>query len=266
MTVLALVNQKGGVGKTTVTLGLAGAAIARGRRVLVVDIDPQANATSGLGVWQPIRTVDDALAADRRGAIADVIVASGWPPFAGAVPDVAPSSPSLAARETLLATDPIGAQDRLRLALDGDAHDLVLIDCPPSLGLLTINGLFAADAALVVTEPGAWACDGVAQILRTIERIGLRRPTPLTVAGIAVSRLGRTRDAAYWHDQLRETYPDLMGPAIHLRAAVAESAAQSLPLRALGARSGALEAAAEFDALLSSILDETVHGGTDARL
>jgi len=87
---------------------------------------------------------------------------------------------SLAAREPQLLTDPIGAQDRLRVALEGTTHELVIIDCPPSLGLLTVNGLFAADRALVVTEPGAWASDGVGEILRTIERISSRRAASIS--------------------------------------------------------------------------------------
>jgi chromosome partitioning protein len=267
MPVIAVVNQKGGVGKTTVTLGLAAAATHAGRRVLVVDLDPQANATTGLAVWDPVRTVDDALAADRPGGLADVVVPAGWPVDDArpddarpedARPDVAPSAPVLAAREPQLATDPIGAQDRLQIALEGDDHELVLVDCPPSLGLLTVNGLFAADRALIVTEPAAWASDGVAQVSRTIHRISQRRGGALTVAGIAVNRLGRTRDARYWHEQLVEQHGDAVLPPVHLRAAVAEASAQSLPIRALGSRPGAAEAVAEFDALLEHLLPRGV--------
>jgi chromosome partitioning protein len=176
---------------------------------------------------------------------------------AGAVaPSVVASTPALAAREPQLANDPIGAQDRLQLALEDHGYDLVVIDCPPSLGLLTVNGLFAADRALVVTEPGAWASDGVAQIQRTIARIASRREGRPAIAGIAVNRLGRTRDAKYWHGQLVEDYGDQVMAPVHLRAAVAEASAQSLPIHALGARPGALEAAAEFDALLDAVVPE----------
>ena len=132
-------------------------------------------------------------------------------------------------------------------------------DCPPSLGLLTINALFAADRVLLVTEPGAWAADGVARMLQTIERIRLRRidESPRLV-GIAINRLGRTRDARYWHEQLSETYPAACRPPGPLRAAVAEAAAQSLPIHGLGSRTGATEAAAEFDVLVDRVLgDET---------
>jgi chromosome partitioning protein len=255
---IAVVNQKGGVGKTTVSLGLASAAARAGRRVLVVDLDPQANATTGLGVWDPAATVDRALESDQPGVLRSMTTRAGWPPDLGVVPDVVASSPALAAREPQLVTDPIGAQDRLQVALEGIDHDLVIIDCPPSLGLLTVNGLFAAQKALIVTEPAAWASDGVQQVLRTVDRISQRRNGALGVSGIAVNRLGRTRDAKYWYAQLAEQYPDRVLPPVHLRAAIAEAAAQSLPIHGLGARAGAPEAAEEFDALLASVLSVEV--------
>jgi hypothetical protein len=96
----------------------------------------------------------------------------------------------------------------------------------------------------------------VAQIQRTITRIAARRDGRPAIAGIAVNRLGRTRDAKYWHAQLIEDYGDQVMAPVHLRAAVAEASAQSLPIHALGSRAGALEAAAEFDALLDAAVPE----------
>jgi chromosome partitioning protein len=251
MAVTAVVNQKGGVGKTTVVLGLAAAASARGRRVLVVDLDPQANATTGMGVWNPASTIDAALDTDRSGSVRSIVEPAGWPEGDGPVPDVAPSSPRLAQSEHQMATDLIGAQDRLATALSGvvEDYDDVLIDCPPSLGLLTVNALFAADRVVIVAEPAAWSLDGVEQILRNVTRIAERRDGRPGVAGIIVSRLARTRDATYWHGQLVESHPDLvLDPPVRLRAAVTEAAAQSVPVWSL-TRDGAAAAAGEFDAL-----------------
>lgn len=248
-------NQKGGVGKTTVTLGLAATAAMRGARVVVVDLDPQANATSGLGVTGAGRSIDDALASDQPGSIADAIVYSTWerPPLRS-IPRVVPGSPLLAQRELQLATDPVGAQDRLSAALGGVDADLVLIDCPPSLGLLTVNALFAATHTLIVTEPGAWASDGVDQILANLNRVASRRNGQPELVGVAVNRVGRTRDAQYWHNELYESHGDAILPAVHQRAAVTEASAQSLPIHAL-TRSGAEEASREFGDLYDAMWD-----------
>lgn len=253
--IITFVNQKGGVGKTTVVLGLAAAAAARSLDVVVVDLDPQANATTGLGVWDPPVTVDAALAEERSGTAASLVVDSAWgADVVARPPRLIPSSPALAAREAQLASDAFGSQDRLRLALEGLDADLVLIDCPPALGLLTVNGIFAADSVAVVTEPGAWSVDGVGQIVHNVRRISERRGGRPSLAGIVVNKVPRTRDGRYWHDQLREAHPGLiLDASIRHRAALTEAAAQSLPIHALH-RAGAAEAIAELDAVLGSLI------------
>ncbi|WP_419944097.1 ParA family protein [Candidatus Poriferisodalis sp.] len=251
MTTLAVVNQKGGVGKTTVTLGLAEAACAAGRNVLVVDLDPQSNASAGLGVWNASPNIDTVLAEETPAAALGAITGAGWPD-GGPCPQLVPGSYALASREPQMAADLVGAQDRLRIALAGVSHDLVLIDCPPSLGLLCINGLFAADRTIVVTEPAAWAADGVDLMRSTINRVAQRQGTP-TVTGIVLNRMGRTRDNAYWAQQLAERFGAELLPPIPQRAAIAEASGQSLPLRALGRRPGAPEAALAFDELWADL-------------
>ena len=261
---IACANQKGGVGKTTTVVNLAAFLALASERVLVIDLDPQGNATSGLGLDRSSleTSVYDGVI-DGLG-LEDVMVEG---PLGI---DVVPSAIALAGAEVELA--PLEARERRLARLIGaiaPRYDYVLVDCPPSLGLLTVNGLFAADCALVVTEPGAWATDGVAQMLRTIERISERRREPLGVAGIVVNRLGRTRDGQYWYQQLAELYPRLVLPPVHLRAAIAEAAAQSLPLHMLGPRPGAAEAAAEFDALFRRVVLATrprPGGSVDAEL
>jgi chromosome partitioning protein len=252
----AFVNQKGGVGKTTVTLGLAAALGDRGRSTLVVDLDPQSNATTGLGIFDAEHTVDSAMLSEAPGAMAELVREVSWPSDSiQNLPMAVAGSPKMAAVEHQLVADVVGAQDRLATCLEGlsDRFDEILIDCPPSLGLLTVNALFAADRAVVVTEPAAWSADGVQQIITNINRIARRRNGSPELAGVVVNRVGRTRDAAYWSKELRQQYPSLvLNPDVRLRAAVAEASASSLPLQSVH-RSGAIEAMADFADLADSL-------------
>jgi len=211
MPIVAVVNQKGGVGKTTVALGLAASASHRGLRVLVVDLDPQANATSGLGVWDAPTTVDAVLASDDPGSAARLAGTAAWPMDHGAAPGaVAPSvvasTPGLAAREPQLANDPIGAQDRLQIALEGHGYDLVVIDCPPSLGLLTLNGLVAARGVMIPLQCEYYALEGLADVLKTIELVRASANPDLQVDGIVLTMFSPNNLANQVAEEIRKTF------------------------------------------------------------
>ena len=179
--VLAVSNQKGGVGKTTTAISLAAALVERGSRVLLVDLDPQANATSGLGIGK-----------DQPHSIYGVLVRNE--PLREAVQptllaglDLLPSSLEMAGAEVELV--PLMAREfRLREALQQEkGYDTVLIDCPPSLGLLTVNALAAADAVLVPVQCEYYALEGLAQLLETIDAVRIRLNAKLEVLAIVLT-------------------------------------------------------------------------------
>ncbi|RKS68558.1 cellulose biosynthesis protein BcsQ [Motilibacter peucedani] len=263
MIVISVVSLKGGVGKTTVTLGLAGAALRRGVRVLVLDLDPQSNASTVLDPDAAALTAADVLDQARSGAVAAAAVPSGW----GADVRVVVSETSLSAREAAGDRDPL----RLRRALgrldagyaDGSpAPALVLLDCPPALGHLTRNALAASDRALVVTEPALFALHGAAQALDAVEAVRQGSNLRLAAAGIVVNRV-RPRSAEHRHrlGELREAFPELLlEPPVLDRSALQQAAGAYLPVQALRSP-GAREAAAAFDAHLTHLLGTDLGSG-----
>jgi chromosome partitioning protein len=251
MTTAAVLNQKGGVGKTTVTLGLASAAQAAGHKVLVVDLDPQASASWTLGIELDDRTlgVADVIEADARGAADDAIVESGWGPEV----EVLPSGRALAQHEYDTGR---GTALRLRKALMGvaDRYDMVFIDCPPSLGNNTLAGLTAADLAVVVVEPASYSLRGVAAVVDTIDDVWDRLNPELDLAGIIVNKVPAvSAEADRRVEELAATVgrKSVWKPAIPSRVIVNQALGEQQPIHAYGYR--AREVIEAFDALYAKL-------------
>ena len=181
--IIAIANQKGGVGKTTTAVNLATALAAVGKRVLILDMDPQGNATTGLGINRQERTIGcyDVLFSDMR--IEDAATPTTVPGLT-----IVTSSVDLSGAEIeLVSADHREFRLRSALAHSALAYDYVLIDCPPALGLLTLNALVAADAVMVPLQCEFYALEGLSHLIRTIERVKRAFNPDLDIHGVVLT-------------------------------------------------------------------------------
>ncbi len=226
--VYAVTNQKGGVGKTTTTVSLGAALAADGHDVLIVDLDPQGNATTGLG----LRVVEGA-PSTYRVVVDKMPIEDAAEPTAVRHLHIVPSSLDLAGAEIELVPQ-YSRETRLQVALDRvrDQYDVVLIDCPPSLGLLTVNALVAADKVLVPIQCEYYALEGLGQLMRTIEMVRSGLNHDLSLGGVLMTMYdARTNLSQQVVDEVRGHFGDLtFGTVIPRTVRLSEAPSYGQPI------------------------------------
>jgi chromosome partitioning protein len=249
--IYTLVNQKGGVGKTTTAINIAAYLAKMGQRVLVIDLDPQANATACLGVDKR------AVQAGTYEALLNEEIPVAWVLFNERLQlSLLPSSPSLAGAEVELVEES-GREFRLRNALDSldDRYDYILIDCPPSLGLLTVNGLVAArEGVLVPVQCEYLALEGLGQLTQTIQRVQSSLFPNLRVRGVILTMYDPRTNLS--HDVVKEVnnhFPGQVFRSIVPRSIrLAEAPSYGLPISAYAPSSVGAQA---YEALAKELLN-----------
>jgi chromosome partitioning protein len=225
--VYALANQKGGVGKTTTTVNLAACLAEAGEKTLVVDLDPQANATSGLG--------------ERANGTSSLDLLDGIPlqklakPTRFARLDLVPSRPELAGAAVELARRSDGERYLAEaLAEASDSYGFVFVDCPPSLGPLTVNALAAVDRVLVPVQAEYYALEGLAQLVGSVELVRARLNPKLSIGGVILTMVDRrTRLAADVSAEVRRHFGELVfKTSVPRSVRVAEAPSHGLPVTA----------------------------------
>ena len=226
--IIAVVNQKGGVGKTTTAVNLTAALTELGKKVLLCDFDPQANATSGLGVDKRKIKYSVYDVTINNVPARDAIVHTKYG-------DVLPSAADLAGA----AVELIGAENReqqLGIALKAvkDEYDLIFIDCPPSLELLTLNGLCAADAILVPVQCEYYALEGLSDLMSTLRMVKRRLNPRLEIFGVALTMFdGRTNFSTQVAQEVRRHFPGkVFASVIPRNIRLAEAPSHGIPVSA----------------------------------
>lgn len=200
---IAILNQKGGVGKTTTTINVATCLQKAGKSVLIIDLDPQGNATSGIGLEKGDYTQTTYTVITGAGSLAEAIIEVPRLGFA-----IVPANASLAAAETDLASE-LMRETKLKEALTGVAYDYILIDCPPALGLLTINALTAANYVLIPVQTEYYAMEGLSQLLSVVQRIRAGLNPDLELLGVVATMYdSRTALSGQVLEELKKHFGD----------------------------------------------------------
>lgn len=228
MSTIAITNQKGGVGKTTTAINISTYLADFGKKVLLVDLDPQGNSTSGLGIdKEEIEScLYDILINEK--SISEIKLKSKVENL-----DVIPASVVLAAAEVELVQE-LSRENKLKMALDKAKEDynFIIIDCPPSLGLLTINGLVAADFLIIPVQSEFFALEGLAQLLHTVQRVRTYLNQSLTLLGVVITMYDkRTILSRQVEEELNKHFPGKIFEAIiprSIRLAEAPSHGKSI--------------------------------------